>query len=93
MKLEDLDKETLVRIIEGVFVQLEQKYLCYPDMARGSECNLNVWQPNNALVNVIYDSENPINPSKEQLNYKPLSTMAIEYLEEAGCKIIWPDKK
>jgi hypothetical protein len=92
-KLEDVPKETLVNIIKTVYKQLGQKVLAYPDTIAilNNDVDLSIYQPSNALVNVVHET-GKFDPSKDEANFLPLSTMAIKYLKDAGYKIIHPEK-
>ncbi len=93
-RLEDAPKETLISIIKATYCQLEQKVLCYPSRVPGNQkhIDLSIYQPTNCLVNVIHET-GKFDPSKDEANYLPFSTMAIKYLKDAGCKIITSDGK
>lgn len=95
MKLADAPTETLVEIIEQLYLLLEQPYVVLPGsykLTNNHKKELDLWQPANALCNVIYASDR-ISPDygTVPLSYKPLSALAIEYLEAAGVKLTFPN--
>ncbi len=88
-RIEDCDKEQLVRLVKMMFHTLEQEYLCLPETLHMQAPNVCIYQPTNALIDVLYadTSESPAY-GRALLTYKNLLLMGIERIEKAGGKVL-----
>jgi len=90
MKLEELDKACLIKMVEYLHSLIEitgQKAFVFPDASRIPCKELEAWQPTNALVTYIYE-KGKYDPFIDEAHFVGLHELATAYFKHHGCKII-----